>query len=166
MNWCILIPLLVGAICALFGYLLGRFLGGRNNHDDCNERIVKLKSDLEACRTSKATNVASSFAGEATTIAFDGAAAKAELGKKIKENDLTVVEGIGPKIQELFHNHNINTWKALSESSLEMCQKVLDSGGSRYKIHKPGTWSDQAKLAYEGKWEALLKLQNQLDGGK
>lgn len=172
MNWCILIPLLVGLISALLGYLLGRLFGGGNDDSD---RVARLEADLEACRSSRTsleadlksakTNLASSFAAT-TAIAFDADAAKAVFGKKIKENDLTVVEGIGPKIQELFHNHNVMTWKALSECSVDKCQSVLDSGGDRFKIHKPGSWPEQAKMAYEGRWADLLKWQDELDGGK
>lgn len=195
MNWCILIPLLVGLICAILGYLLGRLLG-KGKHDDCDDRIAKLEAeldsckvslgnvnydeyntkiagleaDLAACKASKQSSnsgIASSFAaGAATGIAFDADGAKAVFGKKIKENDLTVVEGIGPKIQQLFHNHDVKTWRALSECSVEKCQSVLDSGGERYKIHKPGTWPKQAQLAYEGKWKELLAWQDELDGGK
>jgi predicted flap endonuclease-1-like 5' DNA nuclease len=178
MNWCILIPLLVGAICALLGYLLGKLLGG--NNDDHTDRIAKLEADLDACRKgrlklesdlsaakSASANVASSFAAPAAAlIAFDADDAKAVFGKKIKQDDLTIVEGIGPKIQELFHNHDVKTWKALSECSVDKCQSVLNSGGDRYKIHKPGTWPEQAKMAYEGRWADLLKWQDELDGGK
>jgi len=185
---CILIPLLVGLISAILGYLLGRLLsGGNNNNNDdewkakianleaklkaCNESTTTLKSDLEAAKNSAAStgNIASSsFAASAPVAAmvFDSAAAKAIFGKKIKENDLTVVEGIGPKIKELFHNHDINTWKALSECSVEKCKEVLSSGGERFKVHVPRTWPDQAKLAYEGKWQELFDWQEELDGGK
>jgi len=188
MNWCILIPLLVGLICALLGYLLGRLLGKGNDDSD---RIAKLEADLEACRTSRSklesdlsaslsaktklesdlksanANLASSFAAPAAIlIPFDAVAAKTAFGKKIKENDLTVVEGIGPKIQELFHNHDVKTWKGLSECSVEKCQQVLDSGGERFRVHKPNTWPEQAKLAYEGRWADLKNWQDQLDGGK
>jgi predicted flap endonuclease-1-like 5' DNA nuclease len=175
MNWCILIPLLVGLISALLGYLLGRLLGGGNDDSD---RIARLEADLEACRASRMSlegdlkttkaSLASSLTAtsSATLIPFDAAAAKAVFGKKIKENDLTVVEGIGPKIQELFHNHDVKTWKALSECSLDKCQSVLDSGGDRFKMHKPGSWPEQAKMAYQGRWADLLKWQDELDGGK
>jgi len=179
MNWCILIPLLVGAICALLGYLLGKLLGG-SNQDDCNDRIARLEADLEACKKGRlqlesdlklaktaSTNTVASFAAPAAAlIAFNADAAKAVFSKKIKENDLTVVEGIGPKIQELFHNHDVKTWKALSECSVDKCQSVLDSGGDRFKVHTPRTWSEQAKMAYEGRWADLLKWQDELDGGK
>ncbi len=166
MNWCILIPLLVGAISALLGYLLGKLLGGGSNHDDCNDRIARLEADLKACRAAKSTNVASSFAATTSALAFNADAAKSVFGKRVKENDLTIVEGIGPKISELFNNHGINTWKELSEAALETCQRVLDNGGENYKIHDPGTWAEQAKMAYEGRWAELLKWQDELDGGK
>lgn len=173
---CWLIPVIVGIISAILGYLLGKLLGSGSNNDDCEDRIAKLQAELDACKSSKVslesdlkTSLASSSLAattSATLIPFDEAAAKAVFGKKIKENDLTIVEGIGPKIQELFHNHDVKTWKALSECSLEKCQEVLTSGGQRFKMHKPGTWPKQAKLAYEGKWAELLKWQDELDGGK
>lgn len=197
MNWCILIPLLVGAICALLGYLLGRLLS-KGNHDACDDKIKKLEAELEACKksrlslekdfelskaslskvplessfqakvdeTSGISNTSAAFSASVGLIPFDAAAAKAVYGKKIKENDLKVVEGIGPKIQELFHSHGINTWKLLSECSIEKCEEVLKSGGERYRLHKPNTWPKQAELAYKGEWSALLKWQNELDGGK
>ncbi len=174
---CWLIPILVGIISAILGYLLGKLLGG-GNHDDCNNRITKLEAELDACKATRTSlegdlkttkdSLASSLAAASTValIPFDAAAAKAVFGKKIKENDLTIVEGIGPKIQELFHNHDVKTWKTLSECTIDKCQVVLDSGGDRFKMHSPGTWPEQAKMAYEGKWEQLLKWQDELDGGK
>jgi len=113
---------------------------------------------------STSSSVASSFA--AAGAAFDADAAKAVFGKKIKENDLTLVEGIGPKIQELFHNHDVKTWKALSECTVDKCKSVLESGGSRFQMHDPGTWPKQAGMAAEGKWAELLKWQDEHDGGK
>ncbi|MEL0643592.1 hypothetical protein V6251_04310 [Olleya sp. Ti.3.14] len=204
---CWLIPLLVGAICAILGYLLGRLFGGSNqdnsNNIDLNvykNRISKLETDLAACKASKdgvsrssgAGNTATSFTSNVTpsstsaikkdvvasaapitpkvtdssAIAFDATAAKTALGKKIKQDDLTVVEGIGPKIKELFHSHNITTWNALAGCTVQKCQEVLKSGGKRFEIHKPGTWPKQADLAAKGLWQELKDWQDQLDGGK
>ncbi|CAM1352407.1 hypothetical protein [Tenacibaculum crassostreae] len=179
MNWCILIPLLVGLISAILGYLLGKLLSkGSENNDEVTilkNKVASLEAALKTCRESKVnleedlklakSNLTSSFAAT-TLIPFNADAAKAAFGKKIKENDLKIVEGIGPKIEGLFHNFGINTWKALGEASVEKCQEVLDSGGERYRVHKPTTWPQQAKLAYEGKWEDLVKWQDELDGGK
>jgi len=191
---CWLIPILVGVICAILGYLLGRLLGGGSD-DTVNEvdidvyknRISKLESDLAACKASKkptfsggnssggATAAASFAAGAATVnspsggttaVNFDAAAAKAVFGKKILQDDLTVVEGIGPKIRELFHNHDVKTWASLADCSIEKCQKVLNSGGKRFEIHRPGTWPEQSKMAALGQWQKLKDWQDSLDGGK
>ena len=92
--------------------------------------------------------------------------AKKVFGKTVKENDLTIVEGIGPKIQQLFHKNNIKTWKSLSNCSVAKCQNILDDAGEAYRIHNPGTWPKQARMAYEGKWGKLLNWQDELDGGR
>ena len=188
---CILIPLLVGLICAILGYLIGKLSSNnKNNAVDINvfkNRIAILEADLEACKASKQTHsgiasgagngglgsnmmasnlTAATTAATVSAVAFNADAAKAAFGKRIKENDLTLVEGIGPKIQELFHNHDVKTWAELANCTVEKCQSVLNSGGERFKIHKPGTWPKQSLLASEGKWQELKDWQDKLDGGK
>lgn len=143
--------------------------------DFLKKKISSLRDDLENCKKSKETlqaslDVARNISFLASTdkagIAFDADAAKAVFGKKIKQDDLTIIEGIGPKIQELFHKNGVKTWKALSECSVEKCQDVLDSGGDRFRIHSPNTWPKQALLAYKGSWQKLFDWQEDLDGGK
>ncbi len=181
--WCWLIPLLVGAICGILGYLIGKSSGGDTTIDNSAELKVlqdknnKLKADLDACTkkfstaTSASANLgasAASFAAGAAvaSIPFDAAAAKAVFGKTIKQDDLKIVEGIGPKIEGMFKEAGIKTWKALSEASVADCQKVLDGGGKRYQIHDPASWPMQAKMCYEGKWTELSKWQDEHDHGK
>jgi small subunit ribosomal protein S1 len=81
-------------------------------------------------------------------------------------DDLKKIEGIGPKIEELLKNAGINTFAALSLTSLDKIKEILEEAGSRYKMHDPTTWPDQAKLAANGEWEKLKEWQNALDGGK
>ena len=82
---CWLIPLLVGAICAILGYLLGRLFGGGENNntvdlDVYKNRISKLETDLAACKASKdvvsrssgAGNTVSSFAAGAREMVLNG----------------------------------------------------------------------------------------------
>ena len=92
--------------------------------------------------------------------------AKAMGFKTYKANDLKVIEGVGPKIEELLKNAGMTTWKKLSESKVEDIQKVLDAAGSRYKLANPGTWAKQAKMAADGDWQSLKAYQDELDGGK
>lgn len=173
MMYCWIIPVITGLLCALLGYLLGKICSNKKVKE-CEHKNKNLKERLKECGE-KLENQALQFEKQSFTskqeqkkevpLIFDADAAKAVFGKKIKANDLTVVEGIGPKIKELFHSFDVNTWGKLSETSVERCQEILNSGGERYKFHNPGTWSKQAKLAFEGKWKELLEWQDKLDGG-
>lgn len=157
---CLLIPILIGLISAILGYLLGRLSKGNNENE--RKKIAELEAALAACRKE---NRGSNVQKNAGIIPYDAKAAKAIFGKSIKHNDLTVVEGIGPKIQGLFHENGVDSWKKLAACSVATCQKVLDSGGEKFKLHTPTTWPKQAQLAYEGKWQELFDWQEKLDGG-
>lgn len=87
-------------------------------------------------------------------------------GKKIKVDDLKVVEGIGPKIEGLLNEAGITTWSELANAPTEKVQEVLDNAGPRYRMHNPATWAKQAQLAADAKWEELETYQDQLKGGK
>ncbi len=82
-----------------------------------------------------------------------------------KKDNLTKIEGIGPKIQGLLYDAGIFTWLDLSNSTVEKLQQILNDAGPRYRMHKPKTWAKQAKLAAKGKWDELKKWQNELKGG-
>lgn len=174
MMYCWIIPVITGLLCALLGYLLGKACSNKKVKE-CERRNKNLEERLKECKEGVKTQKASqpekqSFVSKQepvkeTPLIFDANVAKAAFGKKVKANDLTVVEGIGPKIKELFHSFDINTWEKLSKTSVERCQEILNSGGERYKFHNPGTWSRQAKLAFEGKWKELSEWQDKLDGG-
>ncbi|WP_339650477.1 hypothetical protein [uncultured Maribacter sp.] len=192
-NWCWVLPVLVGIICGVLGYLIGKrsskVIDNSIEISNLKASNSKLKTDLDTCNqkviaaskvvkptpvapSATSTNTgasAASFAASAktsNTIAFDASAAKAAFGKNIKQDDLKLVEGIGPKIEGMFKDHGIKTWKALSETSLADCQKILDTGGTRYKIHDPASWPMQSKMCYEGKWEELAKWQDEHKHGK
>ncbi len=83
-----------------------------------------------------------------------------------KPDDLKKIEGVGPKIAEHLTNAGFATFEAVSNATVEQLQEVLTNAGPRYRMHNPGTWPAQAKLAFEGKWDELKKWQDELDGGK
>ena len=86
--------------------------------------------------------------------------------KKVKVDDLTKIEGIGPKIAGLLRTADIATFESLSAAKITTLKSILKAAGPRYAVHQPKTWPKQAKLAAKGDWEALKKLQDKLDGGK
>jgi large subunit ribosomal protein L27 len=87
-------------------------------------------------------------------------------GKKINQDDLKIVEGIGPKIEGLLNDAGINTWADLANAPLDKVQAILDEAGPRYRMHDPATWAKQAKMAAEEQWEELEAYQAKLDGGR
>ena len=91
---------------------------------------------------------------------------KLGLMKKFKQNDLKLVEGIGPKIEKLLIDAGIETWKALAETDIRDIQGILDSAGSRFSLADPASWPKQASLAEQGKWKELEEYQDFLQGGK
>ncbi len=179
--WHFLILALVAIIAAIIGYSFGK--KATVTVDDSSElkklieKNTQLKLDLEACQKNvdssnsipeKATALStlSNSKESANPFLFDAAAAKSIFGKTVKQDDLKIVEGIGPKIEGMFQESGIKTWKALANATVSDCQKVLDKGGKRYQIHDPASWPMQAKMCYEGKWEELSKWQHEHKHGK
>jgi len=83
-----------------------------------------------------------------------------------KPDEYKKIEGIGPKIEELLHTAGLATFADLAAAPLEKLKGILSDAGSRYTMHDPTTWPQQSKLAADGKWDELKKLQDELDGGK
>ncbi|HJS19867.1 MAG TPA: 50S ribosomal protein L21 [Anaerolineales bacterium] len=89
---------------------------------------------------------------------------EAKVEKQVEVDDLTKLEGIGPKVAKVLNQAGISTFAALSEAKVEEIQKFLSDAG--LKMMDPTTWPEQAKLAASGDWEALKKLQDKLSGGR
>jgi len=81
-------------------------------------------------------------------------------------DNLQIIEGIGPKVAELLNANGIATWADLASKSPDEIKPILDEAGSAYKMMDPTSWPQQAKLAAEGQWSALIEYQKFLDGGK
>ncbi len=163
MSWlsCHWFPLLLGALA---GWLLNRWLCKCNNNNTV-QQVAHTPTPPAAPVKAAEVPVAKAASAAPTTTVIDLAAAK-KAGFVIKNaNDLTVVEGIGPKINELFNNAGIKTFVQLAAATMPQMRKILDDGGSRFRIANPSTWAQQAALAAENKWEALKKLQNELSAG-
>lgn len=82
------------------------------------------------------------------------------------EDDLKVVEGIGPKIEELLKNAGIYSYVTLATTTSEAIKDILAAAGDRFRMHAPGTWPAQSSLAAQGRWVELDALKAELDGGK
>lgn len=241
MTWCWIIPVLVGAVCALLGYLLGRsgrkrlveawsekWEATRKDLENANRKLSLAINDLDKAKESeqKATAGYDELIGRFNLLqrewdnnrtaiqnlkdennalkislgmlqppdtddqpefespgpiqdqdisiesghvsdgaVFDPEKARQIMEKPVVENDLTIIEGIGLAIRDLFHENGITTWYQLSQCNVEQCEAILRSGGDRFRNHHPGTWPRQAFLAFQGNWEQLKLWQDELDGG-
>lgn len=163
--WIILI--VTGLVFGVIGYFIGKSQGNSRELaatvDQLRTANSQLQSDLTSCEESLSEQSAQLTQN---VYHFNAKSARAVFGRFINENDLKIVEGIGPKIEGLFHNYNIKTWKALSRVSVAKCREVLDSGGEKYRLHDPASWPMQAKMCYQGKWKELYRWQEEHKHGK
>lgn len=79
-------------------------------------------------------------------------------------DDLTKIEGIGPKIAEHLATAGITTFTQLTQASAAELKDFLVAGG--FDSQDPTTWADQAQLAAVGEWDKLSQWQDQLNGGR
>jgi predicted flap endonuclease-1-like 5' DNA nuclease len=87
-------------------------------------------------------------------------------GKKIVLNDLKLVEGIGPKIEELFYKAGLKTWESVAKTKADKLKDILVAAGERFQMHDPTTWPKQCQMMVDDKWAELKTYQEKLDGGK
>jgi predicted flap endonuclease-1-like 5' DNA nuclease len=164
------------ALGLLLWWLLSKFLGDRltSHSSELQDRINFLEGELEACRKSKvavsvetpkaspSVDLGSVATGAVAATAVSSIAPKSS-GKK---DDLKIVEGIGPKIEELCHNAGIYTFAELADTPVHRIKEILEAAGPRFQMHDPSTWAEQAALARDGKWDELKKWQNDLNKGR
>ena len=117
----------------------------------------------------KIESIITSGAKVSAKAAAPKAEAKAEATKAtkaVKGDDLTIVEGIGPKIAELFISKGIVSYNDLANATEEQLRAILEEAGGAIKSKNPAAWPAQAKMAVEGKFDELKKWQEELKDGQ
>lgn len=161
---------------------LGNRLG--DNAETCLIELVDFNETLLAAAAEKATATTKtrrSRRGSGTRAAETTEVPSAEVVEEVATpvaaveeapvvatsgDDLTKIEGVGPKIAELLNNAGITTFAQLADAQDETVQQVLVDAGPRFNVHDATTWNEQAALARDGKWDELTELQDRLKGGK
>lgn len=126
----------IGRVTELIGYFPGRI-----ERDNWVGQAVKLMSN-------------------------DPSAPAQEAALDPKMYDLKLIEGIGPKIEELLKNAGILHLLQLADTPVERLEEILDEAGGHFRMHIPDTWPAQARLAAGGNWELLKEYQDQLRSGR
>ncbi len=153
----------------------GRMREAEDALAECNKKIGN-KSGGTTDGNSKNSNITSSLAGAAAG-ATANVAAESSKGKStktakgagkfaaLKPGNLQIIEGVGPKMEEVLKENGVKTWSDLSGKSSEALRGILDNYGDKYKIIDVTTWQAQAKKAADGDFEDLVTMQMSLDGG-
>lgn len=84
----------------------------------------------------------------------------------IGNDKLQIIEGIGPKMEEVLNENGIKTFSELSNKSGASLRDILTKYGDKYRIIDPNTWPNQASLADQRAWNDLIALQKTLDTGR
>jgi small subunit ribosomal protein S2 len=82
-----------------------------------------------------------------------------------KADDLTKIEGIGPKAAEALVNSGIETYAKLAKAKADKIKEILTEASSRMAHLDPTSWPKQAKMAADGKWDELKEWQDNTKGG-
>lgn len=132
-------------------------------------RIRECERELESKSSATGTDALSAAAGFVAGK-VSGATGKSGIATEkftaLKEDNLQVVEGIGPKMNKFLSDNGIKTWADLAAAKAKSIRKLLDNEGNKYRIIDPTTWPAQAALARDGKWDELIAMQKELDAGK
>lgn len=139
-------------------------LGDMAMFSQLKEQLAEAKTEADAkAKTQEAAE--ETAVAETTSEAEEAPKAKAEK-KSASGDDLKIIEGIGPKIEEILIAAGIDSFTTLAQKSADEVREILVAQGSRYKMFDPTTWAEQATLAAEGKWDELQVLKDSLHGGK
>jgi len=84
--------------------------------------------------------------------------------RNVSTDDLTKIEGIGPKVAKVLNQAGIKTFDTLAQADPAEVQKTLNAAG--LQMMNPEGWIEQASLAAKGDWNQLERLQGELKGGR
>ena len=82
----------------------------------------------------------------------------------VEADDLTIIEGIGPKVAKVLGEAGILTFNQLAQSNADDIQKILNE--ANLQMMDATSWPAQAKLAAENDMDGLKKMQDKLSGGR
>jgi small subunit ribosomal protein S2 len=147
--------------------------GGKDNEEakaaKTEEAPKKEEKKAEAApkKEEKAAEEKSAKKAEAAPKKEEKAAEEKPAKKeaKAKSDDLTKIEGIGPKAAEALVANGMKTYAELADADAEKVKEILSEASSTLAHLDPTSWPKQAKMAADGKWDELKEWQDSVKGG-
>jgi len=87
---------------------------------------------------------------------------KGDSSEKSLENNMQVIEGIGPRMESVLYENGIHNWVQLSNYTGMELKEILNKYGSKYAMINAKHWPMQASLAASGNWEELISYQKSI----
>jgi F-type H+-transporting ATPase subunit gamma len=109
--------------------------------------------------------VATVAAPTATASAPAPAPKSSRKSKASSGDDLTQIEGIGPKMAAALQSAQIDTFAKLAQADEASLRQAIEAGGMKFSPSLT-TWAKQAQFLVDGDVEGLKVYQSQLSGGR
>lgn len=172
--WLFILLVVIGVISAAVWWLAGR------NQEPVPEPTQALETTSAATKAEAVPPLAESVPAPALVAERQEAAAvkveptapsletpaPAVAAPPAQPDNLTRIEGIGPKISGILQAAGIHTFAQLAQTEVSRLKQILAESNLKHRLAKPDTWPQQAGLAARGEWEALEELQDELQGGR
>jgi len=97
-------------------------------------------------------------------LMIDVSAARAAGFNMKHADDLSIVEGIGPKIEDLLRANGVEGFVQLAQLNADDLADILERGGPSFRFANPEHWPEQAALAVQNRWIDLKRRQRELIG--
>ncbi|MEM8584989.1 MAG: helix-hairpin-helix domain-containing protein [Bacteroidota bacterium] len=124
---------------------------------EADKQTLQYALDNAGGGDSTALGIAGGVVAAAGTSGYDGLFA---------EDNLQIIEGVGPKIESVLKDAGYSTWAAVAAAESTALKGALDAAGSRFKLADPTSWPRQAQMAVEGRWADLIEYQKFTDAGR
>jgi predicted flap endonuclease-1-like 5' DNA nuclease len=160
-----MLPITERALWFVLGFVVGALLAWiatRRRAAPAATAPAPVPATFQPDPAPRAEPVDTAEAAAAAHIRIDVGAARAA-GFNLKHaDDLSIIEGIGPRIQDLLRQHGIDGFARMAQLRTDELLDILDRGGPSFRLADPSTWAEQASLALHNRWGDLKRLQRDL----
>ena len=118
----------------------------------------QLRAELDAVRGAPAPEPDDPVRSPDVSIAPNVDEASAVLGRPVVPNDLTVIPGISPGVEELLHGIGIRTWFDLATTEASLLRTMLVDAGPRFSPLDPSLWPEMARLLSGAEWQQFKDM--------
>ena len=165
-SWYILFLIVALIIGFVLGWYMKTFRPKKSEDIPTTSENHSNKESLSTQENIKVQSLILPESRKLESVPFHKSLVDSQMERSVEENDLQIVEGIGPAIEKLLLNSGVTTWVDLSKKTNKELKEILQNGGHRFKMHDPSSWPKQAHYAAQNNWKELKKLKQKLKSGE